>query len=50
MLNKLVIKIFKGLKTILGILVENRRVGSVKINIALNIKIFGVSIKASVLK
>ena len=50
LLNKFVIKIFKNLKIILDIPVENRHIKNIKINIALNIKVFGISAKASVLK
>ena len=48
LLNKFIIKIFKGLGITLDTLVKNRRVKSVGINIALNIKIFSISAKVSV--
>ena len=50
LLSKFITKIFKGLKTILGAPVENRRIGSVRVNVAPNVEIFGISVKTSVPK
>ena len=50
LLNKFIIKIFKGLKIILDIPVENRRIKNIRVNITPNIKVFNISVKANILK